>query len=698
MAGILRFSSYELDPVAGELRKAGVRVPLAGQPLDVLALLLRRPGEVVTRDELKQALWPDDTFVDFDSGVNSAVRRIRRALDDSASDPRFIETLPKRGYRFVGTVAGQEAATPSSGETSAVSPAWRVWVYATGGLAVAALFVWLVARPARQEAVTAVQIHTLRPLTSLPGVEQHPSFSPDGAQVAFSWNGADRNDFDIYVQSVSGGPARRLTSGPSSDVRPVWSPDGQWIAFWRAEGDRGGVHLVSPLGGGTRKLFGDRPHVVTNSGPRFELSWSADSVWIAFVDTLVSPIRIAAVSVEGKERPLTEPAAGEIDTAPAFSPDGEQLAWKRRRGPGSAAIFTMRFADDQPVRRTRFKGDFGDALAWTPDSRSLVVERGYARRLTEIDLDRGSERDIPETTSGGQPAPSPDGARLAFAAVGQDWDVLRVDLAPGSLEPAAHEPFFASTRFEFAPQISPDGSRVALVSWRTGSRAVWTMTSDQNQPALLAERGAAPRWSPNGRLIAFDRGLKPDEGYGVWTVDADGGPAKPLTNPKDFAHQPCWSPDGGTIYFGLKEGAQSRIFKTVASGNGEATSVTSGKGERCWVRGGWVYFGRDADLMRIPESGGREEVVLEGRLFPDSGHWQVVGEWLYFIDFDEGLRAERWMLKRMDLESRSIEEVVELPRKPRQQNGLSLAPDESWFLYVVDNVNEQDLMMIEGFR
>lgn len=131
MKGRIRFSGFELDPVAGELRKLGVRVPVAGQPLEALAVLVSRPGEVVTREELKNALWMEGMHVDFDDGVNTAIRRIRRALGDSATDPRFIETLPRRGYRFIGEVERPEAAKEESVSPAAPVRTWGgMWAYA----------------------------------------------------------------------------------------------------------------------------------------------------------------------------------------------------------------------------------------------------------------------------------------------------------------------------------------------------------------------------------------------------------------------------------------------------------------------------------------------------------------------------------------------------------------------------------------
>jgi len=99
-----QFGVFELDPQSGELRKNGMKIRLQGQPVEILLLLLQRPGEAVTREELQKTLWPADTFVDFEQGLNNAMKRLRAALDDNAETPRFIETVPRKGYRFIGAV------------------------------------------------------------------------------------------------------------------------------------------------------------------------------------------------------------------------------------------------------------------------------------------------------------------------------------------------------------------------------------------------------------------------------------------------------------------------------------------------------------------------------------------------------------------------------------------------------------------
>jgi DNA-binding winged helix-turn-helix (wHTH) protein len=134
MASLIRFGAFEVDPEAGELRKQGVKIKLADQPFSILVRLLDRPGEVVTRDELQRKLWAANTFVDFERGLNKAMNRLRDALSDSAAEPRFVETLPKRGHRFIGRVEGPETEVPIEAPPP-IEPrrAGGGWKYLTAG-------------------------------------------------------------------------------------------------------------------------------------------------------------------------------------------------------------------------------------------------------------------------------------------------------------------------------------------------------------------------------------------------------------------------------------------------------------------------------------------------------------------------------------------------------------------------------------
>src|SRR5512147_377222 len=219
-ARVVRFGLFEADLVAWELRKQGRKIELQDQPFHVLALLLRRPKELVTRDELRQALWPADTFVEFDESLNKAVQKLRQALGDSADNPRFIETLPRKGYRFIApaeaAVVPAHAPVPAPGRR-------RLWVLAVAGFfAVSLILVWFLRSPPRSSEAVLVPV----PLTSYQGEEGYASFSPDGTQVAFQrcpegfWSG---KNCDIYVKQIGVEPPSPLTDTPAQEFSPAWS-------------------------------------------------------------------------------------------------------------------------------------------------------------------------------------------------------------------------------------------------------------------------------------------------------------------------------------------------------------------------------------------------------------------------------------------------------------------------------------------
>jgi DNA-binding winged helix-turn-helix (wHTH) protein len=179
----IRFGLFEADLSMGELRKRGRKIPLQDQPFRVLTLLLGRPGELISREEFQRALWPGDTFVEFDEGLNKAIQKLRQALDDSSDNPRFIETLPRKGYRFIAPVDGNAASPPAVGSVNRRRREVLAWVL-LGVVSVALLVVggvyFRTLRPASPPTQKTV------PLTSYPGRQITPAFSPDGKQVAFA--------------------------------------------------------------------------------------------------------------------------------------------------------------------------------------------------------------------------------------------------------------------------------------------------------------------------------------------------------------------------------------------------------------------------------------------------------------------------------------------------------------------------------
>jgi DNA-binding winged helix-turn-helix (wHTH) protein len=364
---IVRFSTFEVNLQIGELRQRGQKVRLQEQPFQGLAALLERPGEIVTREELRSKLWPADTFVDFDHSLNAAIKRLRVALGESAEKPIFIETLARRGYRLIGSVE-VSAATPST------RPRPRQWRSATtyavlGGLTtcVLALSFLYYSHSLRSKAGQT----TVIPAVTNVGEKYNPSLSPDGQQLAFAWNGGAGPYFSIYVKVLGIEESLRLTKQPSIDFNPVWSPDGRYIAFCRILEGETGIYIIPALGGAERRV-----HKTLWQEPLFyqgRLSWSPDGKLLAFSDqaSLNEAASIFLLSLDSLEaRRLTSSLRSRGDFNPAFSPDGRTLAITRF-SQAFDSIYTVRVSGGEEQRLISGGTDHW-GLAWTPDGRDIV--------------------------------------------------------------------------------------------------------------------------------------------------------------------------------------------------------------------------------------------------------------------------------------------------------------------------------------
>src|SRR5258708_4737196 len=258
----IRFGDFELLAESGELKKAGARVRLSGQAFDTLVLLVEARGRIVSRDELQKALWSDSSFGDFEHGLNAAINRLRGALGDSATDSRYVETVPRRGYRFIHPLIEQNPATDNNGGLSATvekvqdvsfnrtakrGAARFIWPTVSFALLIAGAVVWiyLAHRPPSDLADIKET-----PLTTLPGSEISPTFSPDGSQIAFGWDGENNGaGFDLYVQAVGAENPHRLTHNVQPWLSAAWSPDGRFIAIRSDQRGSATIELVPATGG-----------------------------------------------------------------------------------------------------------------------------------------------------------------------------------------------------------------------------------------------------------------------------------------------------------------------------------------------------------------------------------------------------------------------------------------------------------------
>ena len=261
----LRFGDFELDVGAYRLRRAGQDVRLEQQPMDLLILLVRRRPHLVSREEIVATLWGAETFVEAEAGINTAIRKVRQALGDTATAPTYIERVPGKGYRFVGEVIDRSATAPPRDRRPVVTagcdrdPRGR-----------RTRPVFRRASPGRQPPAPSVL-----PLTKLTGTERDPTFSPDAKQVAFAWDSAREDNFDIYVTLVGSADVRQLTTDPQQDLSPAWSPDGGQIAYVRIQspGNSHQLRVMSALGGNDR--------AVTDFPVWYQPTWSHNGRFLA---------------------------------------------------------------------------------------------------------------------------------------------------------------------------------------------------------------------------------------------------------------------------------------------------------------------------------------------------------------------------------------------------------------------------------
>jgi Tol biopolymer transport system component/DNA-binding winged helix-turn-helix (wHTH) protein len=726
----LEFGPFELSFESHELRKNGVRLKLSGQAMQVLIILAERPGQLVSREELQQKLWAGDSYGDFEHGLNAAVNRLRETLCDSATEPMYIDTLPRRGYRFIGPIKERPSVasiTSESKETTQPYPApisttdgtgdrqnWlkiSVWIFFGAVLATTAIFVYYRFRPSPQPATL-----TALPFTAYSGTEVMPAFSPDGSQIAFAWDGAPppgSKGFDLYIKVVGSETLLRLTHQPSEGLIGIaWSPDGTRIAFRRTYGENMGVYVIPALGGPEKRLRSTGPVPV----PSTSISWSPDGKWIAFTDSLATgdAQRIFLLSPESLESKQISHAEGCIhDGMPAFSHDGRQLAylclldynnWKN-------GIYSMAISGGPPRLIATFVGwNAPSGIAWTGDDKKLIVSRPLNKaecELAEVTIADGSMRSFSFGQNPVWPAISPRGDKLAFTTSSNQVNIWRKDL----LHPQAPAvKLISSTHEQRSPQYSPDGKHIAFESARGGISEIWMSEADGTHLVQISNFKnswtGTPRWSPDSKKIAFDsrRSGHPE----VYVADiSELMPRKLVTNIPEML-VPSWSHDGKWIYFQSSYSPpiarifpSARIYRCPADGG---SAVQLSLSDQQWALesfdGKTVYFtdesslGRHVGFAKISEPLVANESIVEGMpSMWSTDVWTVAEGGIYFAPEDSP-RSIRYF----DFNTKQIRKIFDVEKDFDLDGGLSVSPDGHWILYSQVDGQGGDIMLVENFR
>jgi len=687
----VRFGEFTADLASQELFRSGVVVRLPNQSFVALIALLERPGELVTREALRARIWPDNRVVEFEQGLNAVINRLREALGDNAEEPKYVETLPRRGYRFVGTLE-TGAATPDA--AASLAPASSQAQRRFSGimtlaivLAIAAGLAFWRLRPLPEPTVTLVT-----PLTSLVGEERSPALSPDGGRIAFSWNGEspDMPGFDLYVKPVGSERHTRLTHAPALAVSAAWSPDGTELAFARNSASDGGVFLIAATGGTERKLVVAAFAVESLSKP----AWSPDGRTLAYSaidDSSSQTLRLLALdSLES--RPLANTPACWHAGAPAWSPDGRRLAFICMT---SIAVYGIYITEPAPAATPRLLArlqGFPQGLVWAADRERLLIanDSGDGGGVWELDLDGTLQRpEIGEEAIGS--GVSAAHGRIVYSRARQVIDIWRVAIEPHETHTMR---WIFSTREQLTPQFSPDETRIAFQSNRSGSPEIWIADADGgNAVRLTSSHGSltgAPAWCSDGRRVAFDS--RESGMSAIYIVDTLERVPRRVETPQSNLSLPVWSDDCRWL---LASDGRATLYRVPAQG-GEAQRFTGLRSYQAAVVGERVVFNvaepGGVVLWIKPLAGGAEKPVPGMPRLAYADSWTTNAEAIYFTDTSH----RPVVIRRLDLASGAILNVATLPNMPTPLGGLGLevARDGRSLLYTHTEDTQSDLVLV----
>jgi Tol biopolymer transport system component/DNA-binding winged helix-turn-helix (wHTH) protein len=740
-----RFGSYEISPRAGEIRKHGVLIRLAPQPFQVLLTLVEHAGQLVNREELQQRLWGNDqTTVEFDAGLNRCIRQIRAALADNAEAPRYIETEPRKGYRFIASVqtvaidSGAKivptkiapAKTPlPDASTSDDQPNFLDDSVASGTVQTAGVSQLVGFRPPKQGliafaiAVTGLVVIAfyfvnsrrpdlpasmdIIPLASALGEHYSPAFSPDGRRVVFTWNGERRDNFDVYVKTLGESSAVRLTTNPNVDYSPAWSPDGRWIAFCRGSAKRGGSILLLPAQGGPERKVADLDSIAVPMNP--VLSWLRDSKQLVVAQRLAgfSQDGLTLVDVETGERKLLAAAGpGEEHMDPAVSPDGRTVAFTKDTGRGVSAIYLLSLADGQAqilpslFSNREFHNVYNAQPVWTPDGGHIVfssnVYGGHHLWITSVDSvgapkvlsALGGDLDGSAISTKGQ---------LVAGHTSSDRNIWKVELSTLRQSVPVSTLVIGSTRDESNPSVSPDGSRIAFASDRGGYAEIWTSLADGSKAVPLTSLRnpvtGSPTWSPDGHRIAFDSraGGRPQ----IYVVSSSGGPAEKLDCGAGSNVLPHWSPDGKWIYYSTDRSGRMEIWRIAPSGIGaEPVTKSGGFGAKLSADGTLLYFTSDnasmSSLWQLNLQTEEHKLISES---VDRRAYAPTRDGVYYFIGSEIGENSLFFYSRKTPNKKTLV----LSTAKRIDAGVSLTPDGQSLYYAQLDQNNHELLLVNNF-
>jgi Tol biopolymer transport system component/DNA-binding winged helix-turn-helix (wHTH) protein len=630
-SSVVRFGTFEVSFQTGELRHRGQKVKLQEQPLQVLAALLERPGELVTREELRSKLWPEDTFVDFDHSLNAAIKRLRDALGESADAPVFIETLARRGYRFIAPVNGSSTSgisptTPADQRSQ--SSFWTRAIAIVGLSSIAiTLVVWAVwRRPLRRTDIIERKLTSNSSENGVSGA----SISPDGKYLAYADNTG------VYLKQIRTGETHPTPLPPNFSAHvDDWFPDGSHFLVSRKEqSGKTSLWSISVFGGSPRPLADDAsggsvsPDGARVAFRRAELTNNgllSREIWVMRSDG-TDPIKVA-------------PDKGSRVGTPTWSPDGKRIAYIRTALAFDAPIRSVEVNEWQNASAKTLFSDSGltPALHWLPDGRltyAVDTQQTPGRRDSSVWMlslpQTGKISEPPKRITQGYGSitkitGSADGKALVF--IRENWlpSIYIGTLAADSTQLLAHRRLTLDESVSVPTSWTPDSTAVLFYSNRNGTLEIFKQATDQPLAESLvtaADQLSQPRVTPDGSEILYvstPKSAGPETPSSIFAIPIHGGPSRlVLQDVAIFAVECARLPSTICLYSISKGNTRETFLFDVRSGKSTGPpqidpdgfwSLSPDGSQRAFVA---VGSNQETIQLRSTSSGKARDLVVKG--------------------------------------------------------------------------------------
>jgi len=702
-ATVFRIGEWIIEGNSNRIVKNDLEIKLEPKVMQVLLCLIEHQGKTVSKDDLFVQVWAGIYVTE--NSLNRSISLLRKAFDDDPQNPRFIETISKKGYRLivaaekVGEVNlnGQKNSPPVARIEKTPPPEKPARLLL--GIALTSLSVAIVSflgwySTSKVEAnLPAVKTFAeIKPITATQGFERYPAFSPDQRKIVYVGVDRQKDRWRIFLKDCETNQRKALTTSPEVKRYPRFSPDGKNIAFTKGTDEWAGIFIVPITGGEEVELI--------KSKIIYGLDWSPDGKWLVYTGkaSAADPFSVYLLSLDTRQthQLVTREAGAYLYKYPAFSPDGKWIAYCRVDAIKNQDVFVVPVAGGKPRRVTaENKEIYG--LDWSPDGESVYYNSDHRRniyRQNVFDIESKPQLLIPNMNITSEHLDiSPNGQHVLLEQWTYLTNIYEIVLGDGDIKTEPQKLISSSNRSDWNAQLSPSGKWFAFLSNRSGSNELWISDNEGSHLTRLTSLDlfyeSTHGWSPDGQTIAFTQ--HKNGNYEIHTINTQDKSSKRLVK---NGVNPVYSRDGQWIYFASNRSGAWQIWKIPAMG-GTAARLTQNGGWRAGeAPDGRLYFSKPdhPGIWRLDDRSQEVLIIKESSEY-DNTNWRILKEGIFFIKRME--KNKYPLIAFYEFSGKSIREITNLKPHSFRIRGISLAANASRLLFTRVDRRECNIVQIE---